>query len=173
MEVYRYCPDCGEEYQPHVTECVECGGVLQDRRDGDVREPEPVLPPGEYEKVVDGLTAATAERLVKRFIAAGLPVKVESVGYGLCLSARLEDRAAVLAILEGEGAVPRQPDAEVPAVGTEGGACPACGTTVGAGTVECPDCGLLLGGSSCERCGAMLSPADEACPACGRTPGEA
>lgn len=173
MEVYlRYCPDCGEEYQPHMTRCIECGGALQDKLDGDSehdapREVEPSLPPGEYRKVADGLSAQTVEPLVTLFIGAGIPVKVESVGYGLCLSSRLEDRSAVIAILEREGVIPRQPDATTPVVASDGGPCPACGASIRPGTAECPDCGLLLGGAGCESCGAELSPTDHACPACG------
>lgn len=172
-EVVRSCPDCGEEYQPHVTTCVECGGVLEDKLADDAPEEDglppvdPNLPPGEYRKVADGLTAATAERLVKLFIGAGIPVMVESLGYGLCVSSRFEDRPEVLAMLEREGVIPKPSDAEAPAVGTEGGACPACGTPVPAGSLECPDCGLLLGGAGCESCGAELAPSDQACPACG------
>jgi hypothetical protein len=175
MEAYlRYCPDCGEEYQPHMTRCIDCGSALQDKLDRDSPkheappEVEPSLPPGDYRKVADSLSAQTVERLVGLFIAAGIPVKVESIGYGLCLKSRLEDRSAVIEILEREGVIPRQPDATTPVVGPEGGPCPACGVNLGPGTVECPECGLLLGGVDCESCGAELSPTDHACPACGR-----
>ena len=122
------------------------------------------MPPGDYAKVADVISAQAAEPVVKLFVAARIPVKVESSGYGLSLSSRREDRAAVLAILEREGVIPKQSDA--PAVAAEGGPCPACSTHVKAGTVECPECGLLLG-AVCEGCGAELSSSDEACPACG------
>ena len=175
MEAYlRYCPDCGEEYQPHMTLCLDCGSALQDKLDRDAPEhdapPEvaPSVPPGDYRKVADSLSAQTVEPLVRLFIEAGIPVKVESIGYGLCLSARREDRSAVFEILEREGVIPRQPDATTPVVETDGGPCPACGVHIGPGTVECPECGLLLGGADCESCGAELSPTDHACPACGR-----
>lgn len=175
----RYCPECGEEYQPHMTRCIDCGGELQEKLDGESQEyhpppqaepgPEPNLPPGDYRKVADGLSAQIVEPLVRLFVGAGIPVKVESIGYGLCLSSRLEDRAAVIAILEREGAIPTQPDATMPAVGAEGGPCPACGAHLTAATVECPECGLLLGSVGCENCGAELSQSDKACPACGHS----
>jgi hypothetical protein len=171
----RYCPDCGEEYQPRMTHCIDCGSALEERLDGGApapeppteREPEPHLPPGEYRRVADGLSAQTVEPLVKLFVAARIPVKVESLGYDLRLSARPEDRPAVIAILEREGVLPKQPDEATPVVAADGGPCPACGTHIGPGTVECAECGLLLGSAVCESCGAELSPSDEACPACG------
>lgn len=176
MEPYvRYCPDCGEEYQPHMTQCIDCGTALVDRLDRDVPkpqvppepEPEASIPPGDYRPVTGGLTAQAVEPVVKLLAAAGIPVKVESRGYDLFLSARLQDRPAVIAILEREGVISEQPDAGAPAIGADGGPCPACGVHMAPGTVECPECGLSLGTPACESCGAELSPADHACPACG------
>jgi hypothetical protein len=175
----RYCPECREEYQPHMTECLDCGAALKERLDSEPPEPhvtpelEPAdLPPGEYRRVDSGLSASVVEPLVRMFVAAGVPVKVESVGYGLTLSARDEDRAAVVAILEREGVIPAQPDATAAAVAAEGGPCPACGSSLEPGTFECPECGLLVGGGVCESCEAELSPTDEVCPACGHSPNE-
>jgi hypothetical protein len=156
-----------------MTLCIDCGSALMDRLNRDSPEPvappevEPSVPPGDYRRVADGLSARTVEPLVRLFIGAGIPVKVESIGYGLTLSARSQDRSAVIEILSREGVLPRQPDATTPVVGAEGGPCPACGVSIGPGTVECPECGLLLGGVDCESCGAELSPTDHACPACG------
>ena len=101
----RYCPDCGEEYQPHMTQCLDCGTALKEKLDGAETpemnappevEPAPRLPPGDYERVADGLTAQSVEPVVKLFVSERIPVKVESSGYGLRLSARREDRAAVV-----------------------------------------------------------------------------
>ena len=174
MSTYlRYCPDCGEEYQPHMTQCLDCGTVLKEKLDGAETpelnappelESELGLPPGDYERVADGLTAQEVEPMVKLFVSERLPVKVESHGYGLSLSVRREDRPAVVAILEQEGVIPRQSDA--PTVSADGGPCPACGTHVKPGTVECIECGLLLG-AFCE-CGEGVSPDEEVCAACGR-----
>ena len=173
MDAYlRYCPDCGEEYQPHMTKCVECGGVLQDMREGHVPETppapeiEPTLPPGEYVLVADGLSRELVETVVRRLVEARIPVKVGTRGHGLNVSARDEDRAAVVAALERAGAIPEQPEAGAPAVATDGGPCPACGTSVPAGTVECPECGLRLS-AACENCGADPGGEDHVCRACG------
>jgi double zinc ribbon protein len=179
----RYCPACREEYQAHMTQCLDCGGALKERLEGEApeyqeapgAEPEAatVLPPGEYRRVGDVMSSRVVDPLVRRFVETGIPVKVESFGYGLSLSVRDEDRAAVVAVLAGEGVMPVQPDATVAAVAAEGGPCPACKTRLQPGNLECPECGLRLGADPCESCGADLSTADEACPACGhsREPG--
>ncbi len=127
------------------------------------------LPPGDYRSVVAGLSASTVARLMGRFMAASIPIKVESVGYNLSLSARVEDVPAALAVLERQGVVPKQPDAEEPPVGTEGGRCPACGAAAPPGTRECPECGLLFtGGLVCESCGEQLAPDEPVCAGCGQ-----
>jgi hypothetical protein len=171
----RVCVDCGEEYQPHMTRCVECGGVLKDKLEGEVPEPRPEtpgdaassLPPGDYQVVASGLGAATVARMMGRFLAASIPVKVGSVGYDLSVSARVEDMPAVRALLERHGVLPKQPDAAEPAVAAEGGPCPACGTRVSAGSQQCPDCGLQLADSEvCGSCGTELAPSDVVCPSC-------
>jgi hypothetical protein len=174
----RWCPACGEEYQPHMTRCLDCGATLQDKREGASlpEEPPPVeessLPPGDYLVIASGLSSAAVEPLIHGFISAGIPVKVESAGYGLRLSARREERSAALAILEREGLIPPQPDPSEPAVAVDGGRCPACGVDIRPGTLECSGCGLQLGGAAgCEACGAEVSPEDAACPACGHPQG--
>jgi len=177
MEVYlRYCPDCGEEYQPHMTRCIECGAALRDLLEGEVpdvaahRPVEPSLPPGDYRELIDGLAGSTAHRLVQLCASAGIPVKVASARSGLGLSARAEERPAVLAILEKEGLVPGQPDPSEPVVAVDGGPCPACGTELRPGVETCTECGLQLGGpAGCEACGADLSPTDHKCPSCGQS----
>jgi hypothetical protein len=58
-------------------------------------------------------------------------------GYWLCV--RAEDLHAALAAL----GLP--PSGEPAPVGGEARPCPACETTVAAGAVECPDCGLAVG----------------------------
>jgi len=174
----RYCPACGEEYQPHMTECLDCGTALQDKQDG-AAMPEPPapamdsmeqssLPAGDYHVIATGLSAQQADALVQRFVSAGIPVKVDPAGYHLRLSARDEERAAAVALLESEGVLASVPDPSAPAVGAEGGPCPACGEPIRPGTLECGECGLQLGSAaSCPSCGGEVSPDDSTCPACG------
>jgi hypothetical protein len=157
-----------------MTQCLDCGAALEDKQEGASLpdEPPPVvessLPPGEYRVIASGLAAPAVEALVRSFVSAGIPVKVESAGYGLRLSARSEERAAAVAILEREGMIPPQTQASAPAVAAEGGPCPACGTSINPGMFECAECGLRLGGDAgCESCGGDVSPDDATCPACG------
>jgi hypothetical protein len=159
-----------------MTLCLDCGSELKEKPEGEAayvappQEAEPPLPPGEYAVVTDGLSATAAESLVRLFVESGIPVKVGTIGHGLCLSCRAEDRPAVVTILEREGVIPAQPDSGAPAVAAAGGPCPACSTHIGPGILQCPECGLQLGGTACDRCGAELPAGDEACPGCGREP---
>jgi len=161
-----------------MTECFDCGTALEDKQEGASLPAEPPpevessLPPGDYRVIASGLSAPTVEALVQSFISAGIPVKVESAGYGLRLSARSEERAAAMSILEREGLIPRQPDPSEPAVAAEGGLCPGCGTDIRPGTLACAECGLQFGAVvACESCGAEVAPDDAVCPGCGHPQG--
>ncbi len=181
MEAYiRYCPQCGEEYRPHIVRCVECGGALKDRlADDEWRVPrqteqpaveEEALPPGDYKKVAV-VHPSTAGLLMEQFNNAGIPIRVEADHHGLRLSARREDMPAAMTILEQQEVLPRQPDPGERAVAAEGGPCPACGAEVEAKSSECPGCSLVLTGSwVCERCGREVASSAEVCPACGQPP---
>jgi hypothetical protein len=172
----RYCVDCDEEYQPHVACCSDCGAVLQDKLASDEPEAEPepdgpeetAIPREKYDTIAQNLPPATAEAVAPYLAAAGVTFRVEARHYGLSISVKPDDVAAAVAVLEGEGVLPRQPDPSQPAVAAEGGPCPACGTTISPGTDECPDCGLAVGGAArvCQRCGAELAPSFETCPDC-------
>ena len=156
--------------------CIECGTALKDMLEDqppEYDEPkgqEPLLPPGDYRPIAGGVEAATASRIMRLFKRAGMPLKVESHGYTMLLSAREEDVAAAVAILQREGVLPEPPEGSATAVAAEGGPCPACGTEVGAGIEQCPECGLQLSAEDepCVKCGAVLAATDEDCPACGQ-----
>jgi len=161
-----------------MTECLDCGTALQDKVAGasmPEAPPPPAdsmqessLPPGDYHVIATGVSAQVAESLVQRFVSAGIPVRVDPAGYHLRLSARDEERAAAVAILESEGVLAAAPDPGAPAVGAEGGPCPACGHPIPPGTRECGECGLQLGdAAACPSCDVEVSPDDTTCPACG------
>ena len=48
--------------------------------------------------------------------------------------------------LQGREGVLGVPDDSGPSIGAEGGLCPACGASVPAAVLECPECGLVVGG---------------------------
>lgn len=159
-----------------MTVCIECGTALKDMLEDETPEydepkgEEPLLPQGDYRPIASGVEASTASRLMKLFRKAGIPLKVEPQGYAMVLSARHEDLASALGILQRVGVLPVPAEGLDRAVAAEGGACPACGTDVQAGTPECPECGLQLGtpDEPCEKCGATLAATDEDCPGCGQ-----
>jgi hypothetical protein len=140
-----------------MTACIECGTPLKEMLEDQPPEydprpaEEPLLPPGDYAPIASGVEAGTASRLMKLFLRARIPLKVESHGYTMLLSARSEDLPAALGILQREGVLPEPVSGSDRAVATEGGACPACDADVVAGSLECPDCGLRLGATEDEE----------------------
>lgn len=93
----RFCPACGEEFQPHILTCLDCGAETLEGFEG--QEP--------------------AER--RRLAAARKKTAPE----------REEEKAV--------------PEADDEPQELELGVCPACGTKLGEGAAECPDCGLMVG----------------------------
>ena len=69
----RFCPNCGEVFEPGVDTCADCGSALADG-------PAPVqLPPGYVEYAFLGNAATLAEAYVVRtaLAADGIPVRIE------------------------------------------------------------------------------------------------
>lgn len=169
----RYCPRCRSEFQMQVLECLDCGGPTE-VRDDEVpfeypevgllprqasptddpddedeeddedapKEPEPAIPAdaevvmvraAAYDWILD-----LADELGRREIPVRIKKSASSEQYGLFV--RVEDGEAAAAV-----------DREVYLAGLREeipemreGACPACGTDLPAGAVECPECGLIL-----------------------------
>lgn len=174
----KHCPECREDYMPHVERCADCGGDLVTRDDEAAPEADAhdsALPPGEYHLLLASDRAAELDPLVARLAEAGLPAKVEVArgGQGFHLKVRNEERARAAELLRDvlgdmagrEAALERHFDAE------RGGytACPACEAWLPAGAKECPECGLLLGedAPTCARCGQELDPDETRCGSCG------
>ena len=170
----RVCVDCGEEYRPEIAVCADCGGQLQDRYALEHVTPVPIGPAGAGAATAADPNAAFrelllfdedatrlvegADRLVEQGIACRVRpnASIERVpasdgdpereaaaaarhGYWLCV--RTEDLDAALAAL----GLPPPGGAEEVTAGREARPCPACETTVAAGEVECPGCGLVVG----------------------------
>ncbi len=174
----KHCPECLEDYMPHVEVCADCGAALVTRDDAvevAVGGPPTALPAGDYHLLLRSDRAAELDPLVARLAAAAVPARVEvgARGQGFELKVRDAERGQALALLRdvlgdtaaGEEALARHFDAE------RGGyaACPACETALPPGAAECPECGLLLGGTApaCERCGAEVEADAARCGACG------
>jgi hypothetical protein len=172
----RRCPECGEEFLPHVVHCSDCGALLENAFENDAPPDGPggVAPAASESPdsvaLVSGLTPGAAAQAAERLAAAGIAFGlVADARRGLRLGVERGRMVEAIEILEREGVIPGQPDPAGAAVGTEGGPCPACGDPVAPGTVDCPGCGLQLsGGVQCRHCGAELVPALDSCPECHR-----
>ncbi len=164
----RYCARCRSEFQMQVMECLDCGGPT-DVRDDEVpfeypeaalaprrspesdededdedepSEPEPAIPP-DAEVVMVRATAYAwildlADALEQREIPVRITKSLANDSYGLFVrvedaeAAALVDREIYLAGLREELPEMRE------------GACPACGTNLSVGDLECLECGLIL-----------------------------
>jgi hypothetical protein len=149
----RRCPDCGEEFQPHVVNCSECGTLLEDGIEGETpaADAEPEEDAAAYVSLGSTLDAETARMAAEHLAAARLrfrlaPCRTASGRRlsGLSLFVNEADAVAAGGLLVREGILP--PIDDSPPVALDGGPCPACQTHVAPGTLECPECGLVLGG---------------------------
>jgi hypothetical protein len=158
----RVCTACGEEYRPEIARCSDCGGVLEDRHDGEApaAKVETVAgddPPHDARAL---LWAADARDLVPhadRLTAEGIDVRIAARDRatderhpGFELRVRDADRPAASRLVKplidaAPGptlleAIPLGADPEA----SGAGACPACGAQVVWTAADCPECGLAL-----------------------------
>jgi hypothetical protein len=172
----RRCPECGEEFLPHVVQCSDCGATLESGFEGETPSAQgggvaAPAPAAEYVGLVSRLTPETAQEAAGHLTEAAVPfVLVSDSRRGLRLGVAPERVADAIGILERAGLAPMQPDSGEAAVAAEGGPCPACGENVAPGSVDCPGCGLSLAAAAvpCRHCGGELHPGFDACPDCGR-----
>lgn len=173
----KHCPECREDYMPHVECCADCGAALVTRDDEAPAEDEheSPLPPGEYHLLLTSDRVAELDPLVARLAQAGVPaqVTVSGRGRGFELRVRHEERARAVELLHDVVGAAAAAVAELERhFDDERGGyarCPACDHSLSAGAVECAECGLLLGGEppSCERCGADVEATAARCGQCG------
>ena len=176
----RYCPECDQEFRPHVERCSDCGGPLEDQfGDSEGAASEAAarsrgeLPPGEYLPLLHRSSAAAIEPCAARLGQAAIPFKVDvRPGYGgFDLKVRAEDGPeAVRLLAEALGEDPAHEAAALSA-GREGH-CPACAAPLHPGASECPECGLGLAHElpACGTCDGELDPATGRCPRCDAPP---
>jgi len=168
----RYCPRCRSEFQMQVLECLDCGGPTdvrddelpfeypeadlpprrpapeadedddEDDEDDDEEgptEPEPAIPADAEVVMVRAASYDWILDLADALAPREIPVRIQkspvNERYGLFV--RLEDAEAAAAI--DREVYLRE---EIPEM--REGACPACGTNVPAGDLECSECGLIL-----------------------------
>lgn len=166
MTFIRHCPRCQSDYEPHISQCGDCGGSLEERVEGmEVSAPAApalppdTLPPGDYETFYFSRENADLDPLAERLTGRGIPFRIEPISVGpACgnraptryeLRVRDLDREAAgeeLCRVMGEGIEPEDAlslDRSFdPASGYR--QCPACSKELVPGTAECPECGLTL-----------------------------
>lgn len=159
MPQEKICPECREEYQPHIIKCAGCGVAL-------------VAP----EEIKDEKKELTSEEMMKNdnavlenpvavregnsgwikelsivLIKSDIPCvigKEDGCGQGCCGDTNLllvseKDRGKAHEKIE-EYCMEKHPELKAANEMISKGQCPACGSSVQADAVECPDCGLLL-----------------------------
>lgn len=152
----RVCSECGEEFRPEIARCSDCGGALVDRHDDEGAGSTGATA---FEAAVDTRPLAHAAdvrdlvRLADGLRKAGIPSRItqgeasdQARSAGFDLGVRDGDRLAAMAVLEFVSGGVTVLDAP-PATEDERGevVCPACGTFVSEGVIECLECGLILG----------------------------
>lgn len=159
---YRMCPACRGEYTPQASRCVDCDVELvwADEWSEPAGEAPRALPPvGELACVRVAPLAwirALSEALQERGVAHRVePARVEDAPEGqrpqVFGAAQLfglwvpDEGLEEAAGLDGRIAARLLPEEAPPLAEDDEEACPACGATLAADAVECPDCGLAFG----------------------------
>jgi ketosteroid isomerase-like protein len=147
------CPECGSEFQPHVTHCIDCGAAtVPPGAAAPIRlVPTPLPPAGDAEEVVvrtDDLE--WIEGLQALFERHGIASRVHPVTvsprhpdrFKIVVAPRDAKRAFTLdrEFLQGRLGDDEIELTEIPPPGI----CPYCGSEAPADSTECPSCGLVI-----------------------------
>jgi ferredoxin len=153
MNRNKICPECETEYLPNIGQCADCGAVLlfpeEHRKAEEARKRT-------AEKTVDDRVVVREgdldwlSELRTVLIDAGIPSMIHSddCGKGCCggtcrLIVSPGDLERAQERIE-EYFMEVDPELRASNELIREGKCPACGSSVGAGARECPDCGLPL-----------------------------
>ncbi|HEY4572326.1 MAG TPA: nuclear transport factor 2 family protein [Thermoanaerobaculia bacterium] len=153
---YVVCSNCGAEFQPHVTRCIDCGAATMPPG-GRQKAPRQILPPdAEVVRIRIDRDPEWIETLQNRLSIHGIPSRIEIAEgsssdhpmYEILVAEKDARRAYELdqKMLrerlgdDGGGLV------EIPPPGV----CPVCKARLPAGAVECRGCGLVLADADTE-----------------------
>ncbi|MFQ5737095.1 MAG: hypothetical protein ACE5GY_09590 [Thermodesulfobacteriota bacterium] len=147
-EQVKICPACSAEYYAHITECRSCEMALVTPEEfSRARAPQQgegalvCIEEGDYERItglVHALGSLGIEAQVLKAPGGGC-----GGGFGIFVHQSIA-RTAVQKVEElWHKLYPEIKEAEAR---MESGLCPACGSKFHPSDVECPDCGLFLGG---------------------------
>ncbi len=154
MNLNKICPECETEYLPHIEKCADCGAVLlsyEEHRtalEEKKRLREKVI---ENSVVVREGDLKWLDELCKVLLDADIPSTV--VSDPACNKDCCTDKCRLIVPAEDleraqerieEYFMEMHPEVRASNELASRGKCPACGSPVGAGADECPDCGLTL-----------------------------
>lgn len=153
MEQVKLCPECGEEYYAHISECNDCEVLL--------KWPEEIAKKNIEETQVESLSEsgevikedrmALIKELNKMLLKSGVPSKMvtcDGCDTGKCgttyqLLVNKNDTEQANKLID-EYFLEIHPEIKESVEWGNEGRCPACGYHLGIDTEKCPDCGLLI-----------------------------
>jgi uncharacterized OB-fold protein len=153
MSGNRICPECGTEYLPEIARCADCGAALLtvEELERAREEKERLMAaavPNEYSIREGDLN--WMQELYAVLIDSGIPCSVRSDA--ACKKGGSSKCRLVVSAGDVERAQERieeyfmemHPEIRASREMASQGRCPACGSPVGDGDRDCPDCGLPL-----------------------------
>ena len=153
MEQVKLCPECGEEYYAHISECYDCEVLLKwpeeiGKKNIEENQIEDLSESGE---VIKEDKMDLIKELNKMLLASGVPSKMvtcDGCDSGKC-GTTYQLVVNTNSIEQANGLIDEyflkiHPEMRESVEWVKEGRCPACGHHLGIDTEKCPDCGLLL-----------------------------
>ncbi|MDD1749697.1 MAG: hypothetical protein LUO89_07455 [Methanothrix sp.] len=154
MNRNKICPQCETEYLPHIEKCADCGAVLllpeeyinakeEKKRLGEKAvENRAVVREGDL-KWLSELRAVLIDAGIASAVQSDAGCKKGCCGATCRLVVSSGDLERAQERIE-EYFMEMHPEIRASNELVSEGKCPACGSPVGTGATECPDCGLTL-----------------------------
>jgi hypothetical protein len=163
--MFKVCPEGHGEFQRHVAHCPECGAALELATGTEPPAPRknsaPALPPARELACVERGDPRALVESVEPLQAAGISCRIDpyppdepiraggrrgagvATTFGLYVLPADADEARRILTEHLQRSLPEAAGVAV-AAGAELHACPACGTALAEGALECAECGLAF-----------------------------
>ncbi len=186
--MFKTCPQCGDEFVPHVETCPDCRVPLLAPGEAAPPRPAPSAGPAQIDAPVllRRGTVMELRDLGARLADAGIAFAVDSdaITGNAAANARAAGREVQLALYVREDdaraasavaqawVVANVPDATHVEPGSALDGCPGCGEPLAADAVACGSCGLEFPPLevACPQCGEAATVDAANCPHCGYRP---